>query len=80
MSVRGTDRNDACNCPLPIVKWAEHGALGKYVEIRLCCMAEALAALVPGQTFFIEEDFVPEWKWDTKKSGEMPRHLKKRMR
>lgn len=63
MSLRGTDRNSACDCALPIVRWTEHGALGKYVEIRLCCLAKALAVLVPGQKFYIEEDFAPEWEW-----------------
>ena len=58
-----------CDCPMTYVHRKRHPALGRGIEIRLCCLAkkvEELAGLSPG-TFFLSLEFEPSWDWDCDK-------------
>lgn len=55
-----------CDCELTYVHRKRHGALGRGIEIRLCCLAkkvEELAGLPKGILFSVFE-FEPSWVWD----------------
>lgn len=61
-----------CDCPLTYVHRKRHAALGRGIQIRLCCLAkkvEELAGLPPG-TFFMTLEFEPTWVWDCDKPQE----------
>ena len=67
-----------CGCPLPYVLKKHNPILGRYVEIRLCCLALALEALIPGvQSFYTVLDESPQQEWDA--SREPPQFLIDRM-
>ena len=55
-----------CDCPMPMVRRKWNAALGRGVELRLCCMAkkvEEIAGLSEGDLFLALE-FEPTWVWD----------------
>jgi hypothetical protein len=59
-----------CDCPITHVHQKRHGALGRGIRVRVCCMARVVEehfGLEPG-TLFQVYDFEPSWEWDCKKA------------
>src|SRR3990167_6070724 len=64
-----------CNCALTYVHRKRHAALGTAIEIRLCCMAQAVEKFMglPPGTFFTAIDFEPSWVWDCNRVDKLRR-------
>lgn len=55
-----------CDCPMTYVVRKFHGALGRGMEVRICCLAREVERrfdLSEG-TFLLSLDFEPTWEWD----------------
>ena len=52
-----------CECEMPMTSKKWNDALGRFVVVRLCCMAKALEKLT-GMNLYEVFDFEPKWVWD----------------
>lgn len=90
--IRSQDKRAKCGCPMPFVRRKWHRALGRLVELRLCCLAKVVEQGfgLPSGTLYETFEFEPTREWDCNETvkdrhgqnvrkGPPPKWLKDRM-